>query len=120
MKARRARLINEAESRKEEASQGTSATKKMKAVPEEAIASNLDSVSANWLKMDYGLVAQTALHNSQQDLCKKFEQLVRSELEKLDILQKTAKREEREVPKIGGLRINVILENIFGMTREGS
>ena len=44
MKTRRARLINEAESRKEEASQGIFATKKMKAVPEEPIASNLDSV----------------------------------------------------------------------------
>ena len=46
VKVSRARLNSIAESRKKGASQGAFATKKVKTMPAEAIASNLDAVSA--------------------------------------------------------------------------
>ena len=82
MKASRARLKNEAESRKKKPPQGTFASTEVKIVPEDAIASNLDAVSANTLKVDYGLAAPTALQKFQQELAtKEVEQWMRSELE---------------------------------------
>ena len=72
---------------------GTFTTKKVKTLPDEAIASRLEAESAGALKVDYGLAAQTALENVQQELVtKEVKQWERSDLEdtdrrdKLDIL----------------------------------
>ena len=82
VKASRARLINEAESRKNEVTQGTFTTKKVKTLSDDAIASSLETESANAPKVDYGLAARTALQNNWQELAtKEVEQWVRSELE---------------------------------------
>ena len=51
VKASRARLMNEAESRKQEVSQGNFTTKKMKTLPNDAIASSLEAVPAKVLKV---------------------------------------------------------------------
>ena len=51
MNAIRARLMNEAESRKKEVSQGTYKTNKMKTLSDDAIASILEAVSAYALKV---------------------------------------------------------------------
>ena len=115
VKASRARLMNEAESRKKEVTTGTFTTKKVKTLPDEAIASSLEAESAGALKVDYGLAARTALQNVQQELAtKEVEQWVRSELEntkrreKLNILGKTVKEEDNQKPKKQGLKLNVI------------
>ena len=90
--------MNEAESRKKEVTQGILTTKKVKTLPDVAIASSLEPESASALKVKYGLAARTALPNIQQELAtKEVEQWVMSELEntelreKLNILGKTAK-----------------------------
>ena len=84
-------------------------------------------LSLRTLKVDYRLTAQTVLQKIQQELAtKEVEQWVRSELEntelreKLDTLEKTVKAEEKEAPKRRGLKMNVILGETFGMTREGT
>ena len=127
VKASRARLMNKAESRKKEVTQGTFTTKKVKTLPDDAIATNLETESASVLKVDYGLAARTALQKFQQELAtKEVEQWVRSELEntelrrKLDILRKTAKGEENQDSKTQGLKLSVISGKTFGMTREGT
>ena len=51
VKASRARLMNEAESRKQEVSQGNFTTNKMKTLPDDAIASSLEAVQAKALKV---------------------------------------------------------------------
>ena len=71
VKAGRVRLMNEAESRKKEVTTGTFTTKKVKTLPDEAIASSLEAESAVALKVDYGLAARTALQNVQQELATK-------------------------------------------------
>ena len=64
--------MNEIESRKKKASQGPFATKKVKTVLEDdEIAPNVDEVSANTLKVNYGLAARTALQKVQQKLATK-------------------------------------------------
>ena len=125
VKASRARIMNETESRKKEVTQGVFTTKQVKTLPDDPIASSLEAESASALKVDYGLMARTALHTVQQELAtKETEQWRRSELEstelrkKLDILEKTAKEEDNEEPKKWGLNSNVILGKTFGMTRE--
>ena len=60
IKASRARLMNEAESWKKEATTGTFTTKKVKNLPDKAIASSLEAESACALRVDYGLAARTA------------------------------------------------------------
>ena len=113
VKASRARLMKEAESRKEE----------VKTLLHDAIASSLEAEPASALKLNYGLAAPTALQKVQQELdTKELEQWVRSELEntelreKLDILEKTSKEEDKQKPKKWGLKLNVISEKTFGMT----
>ena len=103
VKASRARLMNEAESRKKEVTPGTFTTKKVKTFPDEAIASSLEAESAVPLKVDYGSAARTALQNVQQELAmREVEQWVRSELEsselreKIDSLGKTNRRTNRD------------------------
>ena len=115
VKASRTRLKNEAESRKKEVKQGTFTTKKVKTLPDDAIAPNLETESASALKIDYGLAAWTALQNVQQELAsKEVEQWVRSKLEnselreKLDIQGKTAKGEDNQELKKEGLKLNII------------
>ena len=61
VKASRARLMNEAESRRTETTPSTFTTKKVKTLPDEVVASNLEAESASPLKVDYGLAARTAL-----------------------------------------------------------
>ena len=98
VKTGRARLMNEAESWRKEATPSTFTTKKVNTLPDEVIASSPEAESAGPLKVDYGLAARTALQNVQQELAtKEVEQWVRSELEsidlreKIDILGKTTK-----------------------------
>ena len=63
--------MNEAESQTKEVSQGTFTTKKVRTLPDHAIASNLEAVPANALKVNYGQAARTALRKFQQALAKK-------------------------------------------------
>ena len=63
--------MNKAESRRKETIPSTFTTKKVKTLPEEVVASNLEAESAGPLKLDYGLAAQTALQNVQQELATK-------------------------------------------------
>ena len=107
VKASRARPMNEAESRTKEVSQGNNTTKKVRTLPDHAIASNLKAVP---LKVNYGPAARTALIKVQQELAKKkFEQWVKSKLEntelreKPDALQMTVEAEDKEKPKRSGL-----------------
>ena len=71
VKAGRARLMNETESRKKEMTTGTFTTKKLETLPDEAISSSLEAESTGALKVDYGLAARTALQNVQQELATK-------------------------------------------------
>ena len=119
--------MNEAESQRKETTPNTFTTKKVKTLPDEVVASNLEAESSSPLKVDYGLAARTALQNVKQDLAtKEVEQWVRSELESTDlresfnILGKTTKVEDKEEPRKQGLKLNVISGKIFGMTREGT
>ena len=119
--------MNEAESRKKEMTAGTFTTKKVKTLPDEAIASSLEAESAGALKVDYRLAARNALQNVQQELAtKEVEQWVRSELEntelreKLDILGRATKEEDHREPRKQGLKLNVISVQSFGMTKEGT
>ena len=66
VKASRARLMNEAESRRKETTPSTLTTKKLKNLPNEVVASSLVAESAGPLKVDYGLAARTALQNVQR------------------------------------------------------
>ena len=127
VKASRARLMNEAESRRKETTPSTFTTKKVKTWPDEVVASNLETESSSPLKVDYGLAARTPLQNVKQDLAtKEVEQWVRSELESTDlreslnVLGKTTKAEDKEEPKKQGLKLNVISGKTFGMTKAGT
>ena len=127
VKASRARLMNEAESRRKETTPSTFTTKKVKTWPDEVVASNLEAESFSPLKVDYGLAARTALQNVKQDLAtKEVEQWVRSELESTDlrenlnVLGKTTKAEDKEEPEKQGLKLNVISGKTFGMTKAGT
>ena len=127
VKASRARLMNEAESRRKETTPSTFTTKKLKTLPNEAVVSSLEAESAGPLKVDYGLAARTALQNVQQELAtKEVEQWVRSELEitylweKFVILGKTTKEEDKQGTRKPGLKLNVISGKTFGMTKEGT
>ena len=127
VKASRARLMNEAESRRKETTPSTFTTKKVKTLPDEVVASNLEAESASPLKVDYGLAVRTALQNVKQELAtKELEQWVRSEVESTDlrenfnILGKTTKKEDKEEPRKQGLKLNVISGRTFGMTKEGT
>ena len=127
VKASRARLMSEAESRKKVGTTGTLTTKKVKTLPDEAIASSLEAGSAGAPKLVYGPAARTALQNVQQELAtKKVEQWVRSELtnlellEKLDVLGKITKEEDNQEPRKQCLKSNVISRKIFGMKRDGT
>ena len=127
VKASRARLMNEAESRRKETTPSTLTTKNVKTWPDEVVASNLEAESTSPLKVDYGLAARTALQNVKQDLAtKEVEQWVRSELESTDlreninVLGKTTKAKDKEEPKKQGLKLNVISGKTFGMTKAGT
>ena len=127
VKASRARLMNEAESRRKETTPSTFTTKKVKTLPDEVITSSLEAESAGPLKVDYGLAARSALQNVQKELAtKEVEQWVRSELEskdlwkRIDILGKTTKEEDKQEPRKQGLKQNVISGKTFGMTTEGT
>ena len=63
IKASRARLMNEAESRRIETTPSTFTAKKVKTMADEVVASSLEAESAGPLKVDYGLAARTALQN---------------------------------------------------------
>ena len=104
---------------------GTFTTKKVKTLPDEAIASSLEAESTGALKVYYGLAARTALQKVQQELAaKEFEQWVRSELEstelreKLDILGRTTKEEDNHEPRKQCVKLNVISGKTFGIKRE--
>ena len=127
VKASRARLMNEAESRRKETAPSTFTTKKAKTLPDEVVASSLEAESASPLKIDYGLAATTALQNVKQELAtKEVEQWVRSELgstdlrEKSNILSKTTEEEDKQEPRKQGLKLNIISGRTFGMTKEGT
>ena len=127
VKAIRACLMNEAESRRKETTPISFTTKKVKTLPNEVIASSLEAESAGPLNVDYGLAARTALQNVQPELAaKEIEQWVSLELEstdlweKFDILGKTTKEEDKQEPRKPGLKLNVISGKTFGMTKEGT
>ena len=127
VKASRARLMNEAESRRKETTPSTFTTKKGKTLPDEMVASKLEEWSASPLKLDYGLAARTALQNVKQELVtKEVEQWVRSKLESTDlrenfnILGKTKEKEDKEKPSKQGLKLNVISGRTFATTKEGT
>ena len=127
VKSSRARLMNEAESRRKETAPSTFTTKKVKTLPDEVVASSLEAESASPLKVDYGLAARTALQNFKQELAtKEVEQWVRSELESTDvrekfsILSKTTEEGDKQEPRKQGLKLNVISGRTFGMTKEGT
>ena len=71
VKASRARLMNEAESRKKKLTQGTLTTEKVKTLPDDTNASSLEAESTCALYVDYGLAARTALRIDQQELATK-------------------------------------------------
>ena len=117
--------MNEAESPRKETTPSTFTTKKVKTLPDEVVASNLEAESAGPLKVDYGLAARIALQNVKQELAtKEVEQLVSSELEstdlreKFNILSKTTEEEDKQEPRKQGLKLNVISGRTFGMTKE--
>ena len=86
VRASRARLMNEAESRRKETTPSTFTTKKVKTLPDEVVDSNLEAESPGPLQVDYGLAARTALQNVKQELAtKEVVQWVRSELESTDL-----------------------------------
>ena len=127
VKASRARLMNEAESRRKETAPSTFTTKKVKILPDEVVASNMEVESAGPLKVDYGLAVRTLLQNVKQELAtKEVEQWLRSELESTDlrekfiILSKTPEKEDKQEPRKQGLKLNVISGRTFGMTKEGT
>ena len=60
VKASRARLMNEAESRRKETTPSTFKFKKVETLPNGVVASSLEAKSAGPLKVDYGLAARTA------------------------------------------------------------
>ena len=127
VKASRARLMNEAESRRKETTPSTFATKKVKTWHDEVVASNLEAESSSPLKVNYGLAVRTALQNVKQDLAtKEVEQWVRSELESTDlresfnVLGKMTKVEDKEEPRKQGLKLNVISGKTFGMRKQGT
>ena len=107
VKASRARLMNEPESRRKETTPSTFTTKKVKTLPDEVIASILEAESVGLLKVDYGLAARTALQNVQQELATKD-------------VGKTKKEEDKQEPRKQGLKLNVISGKTFGMTKEGT
>ena len=117
--------MNEAESPRKETTPSTFTTKKVKTLPDEVVASNLEAESAGPLKVDYGLAARIALQNVKQELAtKEVEQWVSSELEstdlreKFNILSKTTEEEDKQEPRKQGLKLNVISGRTFGMTKE--
>ena len=127
VKTSRARLMNEAESRRKETTPSTFTTRKVKTLLNEVVALSLEAESAGPLKMDYGLAARTALQNVQQELAtKEFEQWVSLELESIDlwekfgILGKTTEEEDKQGPRKPGLKLIVISGKTFGMTKEGT
>ena len=67
VKSSRARMMNEAESRRKETTPSTFTTKKVKTMPDEVVASSLEAESSGPLKVDYGLAARTALQNVQHE-----------------------------------------------------
>ena len=68
VKASRARLMNEADSRRKETTPSTFTTKKVNTLHEELVASSLEAESAGPLKVHYGLAVRTALQNVQQGI----------------------------------------------------
>ena len=119
--------MNETECRRKETIPSTFTIKKVKTLPDEVVASNLEAESASPLKVDYGLAARTALQNVKQELAtKEVEQWVRSELESTDlrenfnILGKTTEKEDKEEPRKQGPKLNVISGRTFGRTKEGT
>ena len=124
VKASRARLMNEAESRRKETIPSTFTTKKVKTLPDEVVASNLEAESSKPLKVDYGLAARTALQNVKQDLAtKEVEQWVNRSWRGYNPevrLGKTTKVEDKEELRKQGLKLNVISGRTFGMTKEGT
>ena len=77
--------MSEAESRKKEERTDTFTTKKVKTLPDEALASSLEAESTGALKVAYGLATRTTLQNVQQDLATKdVEKWVKPELKNTD------------------------------------
>ena len=126
VKASRARLMNEAKTRKKEVKTDIFTTKKMKPyLRKQLLRAWRRSQRVNELKVDYSLAARTALQNVQQEMAtKEVEHWVRSELENteqreiLDILGRSTNEEDNQETREHGLKLNVISGKTFGMTRE--
>ena len=124
VKASKARLLSEAEARRNGKPQEL-ATKKMQAVTEET--SEPEPVTAaDDFKIDYRAAARDALNRLQQELLtKEIEQKVKLELENEKVQEKLNTFEATEVEETKALsslsmKLNVISGQKFGMVPQGS
>ena len=124
LKARKARLLSEAEARRKDKPQEL-ATKKMQAVTEETC--EPEPVHAvDDFKIDYRAAARDALNRVQQELVtKEIEQKVKLELkneklqEKLNTFEATEVEETKASSSLS-MKLNVISGQRFGMVPQGS
>ena len=119
VKASKARLLSEAETRRKEKLQEL-ATKKLQALTEE-IREPEQVNAADDFKIDYRAVVRDALNRVQQDLVKKkIEQKVKLELENEKVQEKlnafeASEVEEMKAPSSLTMKLNLISEQTFGM-----
>ena len=124
VKASKARLLSEAETRREEKPR-VLATKKMQAVTEETCEPE-PVTAADALKIDYRAAARDALNRVQQELVtKEIEQKVKLELENEKLQEKlntfeATEIEETKAPSSLSMKLNVISGQRFNMVPQGS
>ena len=124
VKASKARLLSDAEARREEKPQEL-ATKKMQAVTEETCEPE-PLTAADDFKIDYRAAARRALNRVQQELVtKEIEQKVKLKLENEKLQEKlnfceASDVEEAKVPSSLSMKLNVISGQRFGMVPQGS
>ena len=122
VKASKARLLSEAESRRKDRPQEL-ATTKMQAVTEE-ICEPEPVAAADDFKIDYRAAARDALNRVQQELVtKEIEQKMKLENEKLQEQLNTFEAtevEERKARSSLSMKLNVISGQRFGMVQQGS
>ena len=124
VKASKARLLSEAESRRKEKPQEL-ATKMMQAVTEETYEPE-PVTAADDFKIDYRAAARDALNRVQQELVtKEIEQKLKLELENEKLQEKlntfeATEVEETKAPSSLSMKLNVISGQNFGMVPQGS
>ena len=124
VKASKARLLREAEARREEKPQEL-ATKEMQAVTEE-IREPEPVTAVDDFKIDYRAAAKDVLDRVRQELVtEEIEQKVKLELENEKIQEKlnafeASEVEETKAPSSLSMKLNVISGQTFGMVPQGS